>query len=129
MNQVNASSIYGAIETTDATELLTNIPSIINCTTTDLENGIDNTTATDLNFWLNISIAEISIEFANCELSPQISFETLTFELPVKNATTRGLNAMNADDNDNSTWNYADYTYKNCNDYASKTKCGWFESV
>lgn len=59
---MNASSIYAAIEATEATELVTNIQSVIDSMTTDYRDDID---VTSLSFWLNISIPEISIEFAN----------------------------------------------------------------
>lgn len=66
-------NIYARIDTSDATKMLTDMQAI-----------------TKNQSWLNISTSEINVSFSSIELSPQIRFDSVTFELPTTWARMEG---------------------------------------
>lgn len=95
--------LYKSVKATETSDLLTNIQDII-INTTATSNALQ---------WSAISIPEVTIEFATVALSPQISFESVTFELPVKNDTMKTWTSSNTNE---STWNSVLETSGFCND-------------
>lgn len=116
--EVSAASVLEATETADAATLLNNIQTLVNDLTTDLESqDAADFSNLDPSFWLNLSVPEITMEFANFDISPQIKFESVTLELPVKNQTMK--EAYVTDDESNATsWSYDTVMGTTCNDYA-----------
>lgn len=98
--------LYKAVEATDTSDLLMNFQDVITDTTATAEEK------SDLE-WLTISIPEIVIEFATVDLSPQITFEAVTFDLPVKNDTMKNWTSS---DTNESTWKSVLETSGFCND-------------
>lgn len=110
-------SIFNALKSTDAADLLSNFQAVIDSTATRLANVSNSSfTAPDLSFWLNISVPEIVMELTSFKLSPRVSFEAVTFELPVKNESMQSVNFQ--PDENSTDWIYRSPTPYWCTDYA-----------
>lgn len=108
----NTQPVYDSVYSTSASDLVMNIQETLTNTTQELESpGISSSDST----WLNISMPEVSIVFSTFDLSPQITFESVTFDLPVKNETMKYLLGITTNDTD---WTTDLSTSDVCNDYA-----------
>lgn len=104
-------SIYASARSSTASGLLTNIQTFIANVTAQVQQRKTHSTA----LWSNISAAEVAIEFSKFQLSPQILFEAVTFELPVKAEIMKNWTATPANTSDPS---YYFETLYQCNDHA-----------
>lgn len=109
---------YNRTVTSDAATMLTNMQKLV----TNATGALDNVHNPDwLGAWYGVSTSEIKVELANFHISPQIKFETVTFDLPVRNETMAEwmMDVMNwgvllSQDGDDSYYSLS--TTRNCND-------------
>lgn len=99
--------IYTSVQASTASRLVTNIQQFVSNVTSEVEQQ-NSTTA----LWANISASEVAIEFSSFQLSPQILFEAVTFELPVKT----DIMDIWTDSDVNGSYNFE--TPYQCNDHA-----------
>lgn len=97
---VNISAQYAAMDTSDAINLSTSVQLLM----TEYENSDSG--------WNQIAVPESRVKLASLTLSPQVKFESITVDMPVKNSTMIEW-----------TSNETDWTGKmgydtNCNDHA-----------
>lgn len=118
--QENTLPLYQAAEANNVSGLLTNIQKIFTSSAevyhVDSSSSSSSSSADRITYpWLNISIPEVSIELSSIDLSPEITFDSMTFDLPVMNDTMKYL----LDITDNGTdWTKEIDTSTSCNDYA-----------
>lgn len=109
---------YNRTMTLDPATMLTNMQKLITNATGALDNVHD---PNWLGAWYGVSNSEIKVELANFDISPQIKFETVTFDLPVGKETMAEwmLNIQNwgvllSQDGEDDYYSLA--TTRNCND-------------
>lgn len=69
---LSPADVYDSVSKSDPAQMLT-----------DMQGVIQN----EDKYWTNISVPEITVQFSNFNLSPQIQFNAVTFELPVEMET------------------------------------------
>lgn len=116
--QENTLPLYQAVVASNASGLLTNIQKAFTSSAevfhVDSSSSSSSSSADRITHpWLNISIPEVSIELSSIDLSPEITFDSMTFDLPVMNDTMKYLLGMTG----NATAVELD-TSTSCNDYA-----------
>lgn len=112
---VEINLVHERVRSEDAAELVKNIQHTMNNATAELKNFHDPATIQ----WLNISIPEATFEFSSFPLSPDIVFDAITFELPVKTSTMNYL--LGADENASNVSIHFD-TFNDCDDHACVLK-------
>lgn len=68
--------------------------------------------------YLNVSVPEITVEFADFEISPLIRFEAVTFDLPVNASATEAIMTEDWRTYDDEVCKYSSGTAYLCNDHA-----------
>lgn len=86
---VNAMYFVSALNTRvlpaslDAADMIANAQAAVS----EFSSMLQNSNTTGKGIWVNVSQTEVVIEFSSVQLSPQITFDSVTFEMPVKNDT------------------------------------------
>lgn len=106
----NLLPLYESVKSSNAAGLLSNIQKAFTAST-----ELSSDTSSSLFPWLNISLPEASVEFSTIDLSPQIAFESVTFDLPVKNESMKYLLSIEGNGTD---WTSHFGTQYGCNDNA-----------
>lgn len=73
---LSPAEVYDTIDTSDTAQMLT-----------DMQDAVQNQSQ----YWKNISIPEVTVQFSSFKLSPLIQFDAATFELPVDMVTMQKM--------------------------------------
>lgn len=112
--------IYTNLQSSNAAQVLSNMQNLFSNITEQVDDNIEKFINKEswpvTGIWTNISVPDITIEFADFQLSPLIKFESATFDLPVKASIMKSDLVLPNSTDGNMYWDVS--TSNDCNDYA-----------